>query len=110
MSDLRDLPERVVVDQHGHYWRDYGDYWSMCPVSEENISTEPVAVYVRAAALAEREAEVERWRKALEIIAAPWVDPAPDAIGVSARNVARAALTRHPEIRAALAETPKAEP
>ena len=42
-----DLPARVVVDQHGHYWRDYGEHWSMCPVSEENISTEPVAVYER---------------------------------------------------------------
>lgn len=45
------LPDRIVVDQHGHYWRDYGDYWSMCPVSEENVSTDPVAVYKRLAKL-----------------------------------------------------------
>lgn len=32
---LRDLPERVVVDQHGHYWRDYETHLSMPPVSEE---------------------------------------------------------------------------
>jgi hypothetical protein len=43
------LPIRVVVDQHGHYWRDYGDHWSMCPVSEENRSTEPVAEFYLAA-------------------------------------------------------------
>ena len=42
-----DLPQRVIVDQHGHYWRDYGDYLSMCPVSEENTPTEVDAVFER---------------------------------------------------------------
>lgn len=41
------LPIRVVVDQHGHYWRDYGDHWSMCPVSDENTATEPVTEFYR---------------------------------------------------------------
>lgn len=40
------LPRRVIVDQHGHYWRDYGDFLSMCPVSDENTATEVVAEYV----------------------------------------------------------------
>jgi len=39
------LPIRVVVDQHGHYWRDYGDHWSMCPVSTENVATDPVTEF-----------------------------------------------------------------
>ncbi len=43
-----DLPDRVIVDQHGHYWRDYGAFHSMCPVSDENTRTEVAAVYVRA--------------------------------------------------------------
>lgn len=42
-----DLPLRVVVDHHGHYWRDYGDYLSMCPVSDENNEMVVAAVYVR---------------------------------------------------------------
>jgi hypothetical protein len=41
------LPIRVVVDQHGHYWRDYGDHWSMCPVSDENVATDPVTEFFR---------------------------------------------------------------
>ena len=44
---MMDLPDRIVVDAHGHYWRDYGTHWSMCPVSDENVETEAVAVYVR---------------------------------------------------------------
>jgi hypothetical protein len=39
--ELANYPIRVVVDQHGHYWRDYGDHWSMCPVSDENRATTP---------------------------------------------------------------------
>lgn len=46
--DCSCLPIRVVVDQHGHYWRDYGDNWSMCPVSTENVATEPVTEFHRA--------------------------------------------------------------
>ena len=42
-----DLPKRVIVDQHGHYWRDYGTHLSMCPVSEENTETEVYAVFER---------------------------------------------------------------
>lgn len=47
MTAPTDLPERVVVDQHGHYWRDYGMHWSMPPVSDENVATEAIAVYAR---------------------------------------------------------------
>ena len=43
-ADLN-LPGRVIVDQHGHYWRDYGEFLSMCPVSDENTETEVVHVY-----------------------------------------------------------------
>lgn len=48
-------------------------------------------------ALAEREAEVARLREALTIIAAPDNGPAPNAISVTARNIARAALAGTPE-------------
>ena len=44
---MSDLPDRVIVDQHGHYWRDYGDSYSMCPVSDENNETQVAAVFVR---------------------------------------------------------------
>lgn len=43
--NLTGLPDRVVVDQHGHFWQDFGDYWSMCRVSDENVETEAVAIY-----------------------------------------------------------------
>jgi len=42
------LPPRVIVCQHGHYWRDYGDFLSMCPVSEDNLSCSPQTVYAPA--------------------------------------------------------------
>lgn len=44
--EARDLPERVVVGENGAYWRDYGDSYSMCPVSEDNDPVVPVATYV----------------------------------------------------------------
>ena len=43
---MTDLPGRVIVDQHGHYWRDYGDFLSMPPVSDENVATEVAAIYI----------------------------------------------------------------
>ena len=48
VADKLDLPERIVVGANGAYWRDYGDHYSMCPVSDDNDPVEPVAVYVRA--------------------------------------------------------------
>lgn len=45
------LPQRVVVGKNGAYWRDYGDGYSMCPVSEDNDPVEVVAAYVPAALL-----------------------------------------------------------
>jgi hypothetical protein len=42
------LPERVVVGANGAYWRDYGQHYSMCPVSDDNDPVEVRAVYVRA--------------------------------------------------------------
>jgi hypothetical protein len=45
-----DLPSRVIVGANGAYWRDFGDYLSMPPVSEDNDAIEPIAVYVREAA------------------------------------------------------------
>jgi len=47
------LPARVIVCQHGHYWRDYGDFLSMCPVSEDNLACSPQTVYALTAALNE---------------------------------------------------------
>ena len=46
-APMNDLPTRVIVDQHGHYWRDYGTHLSMCPVSEENAETRVHAVFER---------------------------------------------------------------
>lgn len=45
----RDLPHRIVVGANGAYWRDYGNHYSMCPVSADNDPVEVVAVYLRAA-------------------------------------------------------------
>ena len=42
------LPARVIVCEHGHYWRDYGDFLSMCPVSDDNLACSPQTVYARA--------------------------------------------------------------
>ena len=42
------LPERVVVDANGAYWRDFGDYYSMCPTSTDNGPVELAALYVRS--------------------------------------------------------------
>lgn len=41
-----DLPKRIIVDQNGHYWRDFGDSLSMCPTTEANEDTQIVAVFV----------------------------------------------------------------
>jgi len=41
------LPPRVIVCEHGHYWRDYGDFLSMCPVSDDNLPCSPVTVFAR---------------------------------------------------------------
>lgn len=40
------FPECVVVDENGAYWREFGDHYSMCPVSDDNEPVHPVAVYV----------------------------------------------------------------
>lgn len=47
------LPARVVVGANGAYWRDYGQHYSMCPVSDDNDPVEVRAVYVRAPAVTE---------------------------------------------------------
>lgn len=61
---LAQLPPRVVVGANGAYWRDYGDFYSMCPVSDDNDPVEVVAVYTLAAAEAPGRvaAFAERWR------------------------------------------------
>ena len=51
------LPHRVVVGRNGAYWRDYGDHYSMCPVSEDNDPVEPVAVFTLDA----------EWAKTLDV-------------------------------------------
>jgi len=57
IPESSDLPQRVVVGANGAYWRDYGDHYSMCPVSEDNEPIEVVAVYEQAAAPAAAEIE-----------------------------------------------------
>lgn len=39
------LPKRIIVDQNGHYWRDFGDSISMCPTTDANETTEVTAEY-----------------------------------------------------------------
>lgn len=41
------LPDLVVVGRDGAYWRDFGDFYSMCPVSTDNDPVVPIAFYVR---------------------------------------------------------------
>lgn len=46
------LPERVVVDANGAYWRSFDSegFYSMCPVSSDNDPVEEIAVYERVPA------------------------------------------------------------
>lgn len=44
---LADLPDTVVVDQQGAYWRNFGSHYSMCVVSTHNDPIEVQAVYAR---------------------------------------------------------------
>jgi hypothetical protein len=44
------LPPRIVVGANGAYWRDFGEFYSMCPVSSDNDPVVVFAVYERAAA------------------------------------------------------------
>jgi hypothetical protein len=46
-DEERSLPKRVVVGANGAYYRDFGGFYSMCPVSDDNDPVEVVAVYVR---------------------------------------------------------------
>lgn len=55
----------VVMDQHGNYWRVYPkgtllgvdeDMWSMCPVSQGNDDTVPIAVYRQGRDLSAKDA------------------------------------------------------
>ena len=56
MTDqTRDLPDRIVVGANGAYWRDYGDHYSMCVISEDNDPVEIVAIYNR------NEADATAW-------------------------------------------------
>lgn len=47
MAEVDYLPDRVVVGRNGAYWRDYGDWYSMCPVSTDNDPVDVMAVYER---------------------------------------------------------------
>ena len=44
-----DLPPRIVVGKNGAYWRDFGDHYSMVPVSEDNDPVEVDAAYIPSA-------------------------------------------------------------
>lgn len=53
--DHGDIPPTVIVCQHGHYWRNYDDGLSMCPVSEDNLACHPAATYILDRLAARRE-------------------------------------------------------
>ena len=55
VTETRDLPDRIVVGANGAYWRDYGDHYSMCVISEDNDPVEIVAIYNR------NEADATAW-------------------------------------------------
>lgn len=91
------FPECVVVDENGAYWREFGDHYSMCPVSDDNEPVHPVAVYVPEWRLdAEKderrslEEQAQTFREALEEIAGE--DDEPDATPAWYRDRAREAL------------------
>lgn len=42
---MSNLPQRVIVDVNGAYWRDYGRHVSMCPTSADNDPVEIDAIY-----------------------------------------------------------------
>lgn len=49
--EARGLPARIVVDAKGFYWRDFGEFYSMCPVNPDNSPIpQPVVYYVPAGA------------------------------------------------------------
>ncbi len=75
---MRDLPDRIVVGANGAYWRDYGDHYSMCPVSEDNDPVVSVAVYVRVAARADPVARLDVARLSQAMALAGYADPHPD--------------------------------
>ena len=40
-----EVPDRIVVGKNGAYWRDFGEFYSMCPTSTDNDPVDVVAVY-----------------------------------------------------------------
>ena len=107
-EELANYPIRVVVDQHGHYWRDYGDHWSMCPVSDENVATDPVYEFYPLATLdAAREGQgldrllrVEAAARELRLAVAVLLDRLDYVNGSDAREVVQAVLTANTELAA----------
>ena len=81
-TPMTDLPDRIVVGANGAYWRDYGDSYSMCPVSEDNDPVEVVATYVRAEPRAEG-LDVERDLQTLaKLIATDWNGRLDEALAI----------------------------
>lgn len=39
------IPNRIVVDNNGYYWRGYGKFVSMCPVSTDNNVIDVIATF-----------------------------------------------------------------
>lgn len=70
MSWQDHLPARVVVGENGAYWRDFGDWFSMCVVSTDNDPVVPVAVYerVRPGSLVLSPGQVAKARELLDVI------------------------------------------
>ena len=91
-SVMTRLPDRVVVGANGAYWRDYGDFYSMCPVSDDNDPVVPVAVYamVGAQGLGRTDPVQAREIDRLVLAAMAWSDhPTPANIGRLHAAVAR---------------------
>jgi len=95
------LPPRVIVCQHGHYWRDYGDFLSMCPVSEDNLSCSPQTVYAPAPLLANLESSDQATPAPLDVerlaMAVNKASHYPDPVNEHVRKLARAIAAAYAE-------------
>lgn len=105
-TDRYDIPPTVIVCQHGHYWRNYGDSLSMCPVSDDNLACTPAATYIldRLIAAGVRPPDAGLREAAQAIVA--WIDDPtphnrPTAMGSLRERIAalRDALAMTDELR-----------
>lgn len=62
------LPFRVVIGANGAYWRDFGAYFSMCPVSSDNDPVEEIASYVPAQEVKRLEEQLKAAQDRIEVL------------------------------------------